>query len=175
MIPLAQIEPTTPLQIPVSYGGIAAIVFGGIVVLVLVALWMLQEFQKGRAAFVAEVKRELSATPEPQAMTLPQPFTVQPHTEFVQKPDFDKAIREAHGRMNRERDDATARIAAVAASAAAVREHLDAELVAIREQLAGNNQAGEERATKLHDRINAMLESTSELRGEVRQALASRK
>ncbi|MBC8009961.1 MAG: hypothetical protein H7067_07680 [Burkholderiales bacterium] len=80
-------------------------------------------------------------------------------------------IKEVHGRIKRERDEINIALAKIEAAQAASAIRLDAELNAIREQLAANNEAGEERAAKLHDRINVMLESTSELRGEVRHAL----
>lgn len=86
---LAQAEGTTPLQIPVSYGGIAAITIGGVVVVLLIAVWLLKEFQSARTALVAEVKREMAAPVEPTPMSLPQPFTVQPHVEFTPLSDHE--------------------------------------------------------------------------------------
>jgi len=82
-------------------------------------------------------------------------------------------LKEAHGRIARERGEINAAIAKIEAAAVAANLRLDAELSALRDQLAANNTAGEDRAAKLHDRINAMLESTSELRGEVRHLLAA--
>jgi len=82
-------------------------------------------------------------------------------------------LKEAHGRIGRERSEINTALAKIEAAQAAATIRLDAELCSLRDQLAQNNADGEARATKLHDRINAMLESTSELRGEVRSALAA--
>ena len=82
-------------------------------------------------------------------------------------------LKEAHGRIGRERTEINACLAKIEAAQTTATLRLDAELAALREQLATNNTDGEARAAKLHDRINAMLESTSELRGEVRHLLTA--
>jgi hypothetical protein len=91
----------------------------------------------------------------------PQPLVVQQHTEFVPRPDFDKAMREAHGRMNRERDEANAKIAAVAETAALVREKLDGELAAMSAKIDANNDAGREREGRINDRIDAVRDTVA--------------
>lgn len=100
MIPLATSAPDAA-ALPTSYGGISALVLGSIVVLVLVGFKILRELQAGRAALVAEVKKELASKAEPQAMTLPQPFTVQPHTEYVTTTAHDKDIKEIKEELKR--------------------------------------------------------------------------
>jgi hypothetical protein len=88
---LAQADSATQtLHIPVSYGGIATIVFGGIVVFFLAASYLLREFQAARTAMVAEVKKELATPAEPQAMSLPQPFTVTPHVAYTPLTDHEE-------------------------------------------------------------------------------------
>lgn len=77
-------------------------------------------------------------------------------------------LKEAHGRIGRERAEINVAIAKIEAAQAAAAIRLDAELTALREQLASNNQAGDERAEKLHNRINTILEAVSEMRGELR-------
>lgn len=86
----------------------------------------------------------------------PQPLMVQQHAEFVHKPDFDKAMREAHGRIGRERVEVNAALTKIETGHAAATVRLDAELSAVREQLVDNNKAGEARVVALHARINSL-------------------
>lgn len=89
--------------------------------------------------------------PRKQADT-PQPFVVQQHAEFVQKPDFDKAMREAHGRIGRERTEINAALAAAADTAAAVSAKLDA-----------NNEAGREREGRINERIDNLRDTVADM------------
>lgn len=100
MIPLATSAPEAA-ALPASYGGVTTLIVGSIVVLVLVGFKLLREMQAGRAALVAEIKKELGTKAEPQAMSLPQPFTVQPHTEYVTTTAHDKDIKEIKEELKR--------------------------------------------------------------------------
>lgn len=105
---------------------------------------------------------------EPRAET-PQPFTVRQAEEFATKAQ----LTEVHGRIKRERAEIDAAINNVRAEYRETSQRIDAELAALREQLAENNAAGEARAEKLHDRINAVLESSAEMRGELKSFIAA--
>ena len=95
---------------------------------------------------------------------VPSPLTVRAHEEFATKAQ----LTEVHGRIKRERGELDAAIAAGEARQSAALARVDAELHGVRAQLAANNEAGDDRAEKLHNRINVILESVSELRGELR-------
>jgi len=86
----------------------------------------------------------------------PQPLIVQQHAEFVQKPDFDKALREAHGRIARERTEVNAAIAAQADATAKLTEKLDR-----------NNAAGAERENRINGRIDDLRDTVSEMPGKI--------
>jgi len=97
---------------------------------------------------------------------VPNPLTVRAHEEFATKAQ----LTEVHGRIKRERGELDAAIAAAEIRQRDANARLDAELTAMREQLASNNDNGNERAEKLHNRINTVLEAVSEIRGELRAA-----
>jgi hypothetical protein len=101
----------------------------------------------------------------------PQPFTVKTAEQFATQ----QQLTEVHGRIKRERLEIDKAIADVRTEYRDTSERIDAELRALREQLAGNNEAGEARAEKLHNRINAVLEASAEMRGEMRSFIAAAK
>lgn len=105
---------------------------------------------------------------EPRAET-PQPFTVKPADQFATQ----QQLTEVHGRIKRERAEIDAAINNVRAEYRETSQRIDAELLALRHQLAANNEAGEARAEKLHHRINAVLEASAEMRGELKSVLAA--
>lgn len=55
-------------------------------------------------------------------------------------------LRQAHGRMNREKEERDEEIGLIRT-----------EIAGIRKQTIDNHEAGEARATKIHDRINALV------------------
>lgn len=101
----------------------------------------------------------------------PQPLIVRGADQWATQ----QQLTEVHGRIKRERGEIDAAIAAVRAEYRDTSQRIDAELGALREQLAANNDAGEHRAEKLHNRINAVLEASAEMRGELRSFLAAAK
>lgn len=86
----------------------------------------------------------------------PQPLMVQQHAEFVQKPDFDKAMREAHGRIARERIEINAAISAQAAATADLADKIDR-----------NNEAGSERESRINGRIDLLGDKVGEMPGKI--------
>lgn len=83
-----------------------------IVVAVLVAVFgsiglavILNFFRSLRATLADELKRELSASQEASPVSVQQPLVVQHHTEFATITALAQVEREAHGRMNRERQE----------------------------------------------------------------------
>lgn len=98
----------------------------------------------------------------------PQPLIVRGADQWATH----QQLTEVHGRIKRERGEIDAAIAAVRAEYRDTSQRIDAELVAVRQQLAANDKAGEARAEKLHNRINAVLETSAEMRGELRAVLA---
>lgn len=155
LLSLAQVEPTAPLQLPVSYGGIAAIVIGGVVVLALVGFWLVRELQAGRAALVEEVRVQLESAQKPQSVEVQSPLTVTPHVVFVPRELFDSEITKAHGRMNRERD-------AAASALAAAEARMQAECARIGKEVATYNTNAEERANRINERIDGLSDKISE-------------
>lgn len=153
-LPLAQAEPTTALQVPVSYGGIAGIVIGGVVVLALIAFWLIREMQAGRAALVEEVRVQLEAGAKAQQVEVQSPLTVAQHVTYVPRAEFDAEIKQAHGRMNRERDDARALIKAA-------EERMQAECNRIAHDVAVYNTNGEERARRINERIDDLRDEVA--------------
>lgn len=151
---LAQAEPTTALQIPVSYGGIAGIVLGGVLVLALIAFWLLREFQAGRAALVEEVRLQMDAAAKPQSVEVQSPLTVAKHVTYVPRDEFVSEIKQAHGRMNRERDEARALIHAA-------EERMQAECKRIAADVANYNAQGEDRARRINERIDDLRDQVS--------------
>jgi hypothetical protein len=63
-----------------------------------------------------------------------------------------KEMTDAHGRMSREKKERDAEL-----------DLMREEIAAIRLQVANNHQAGEDRAAKIHDRINLLLEDNADL------------
>ena len=99
----------------------------------------------------------------------PQPLVVKASDQWASKSELDQV----HGRIKRERAEIDAAINNVRAEYRETSQRIDAELAALREQLAENNAAGEARAEKLHDRINAVLENSAEMRGELKSFIAA--
>lgn len=89
---------------------------------------------------------------EKPAAELPSPLVVKGHVDFATREE----LRQAHGRMNREKAESDARFARIEADATAAAEHLDTVVEGLRDQLASNNTAGEARVVALHNRINAI-------------------
>lgn len=112
---------------------------------------------------------------EPKPSGLPQPFTVSPHVEYVARPEFEKEIRNAHGRMNRERDEAKALVLAVAAENTALRKKLDDDIAAMGDKLDANNRAGGERETRINGRIDDLRDTVSAMPAQVVSLLRATK
>lgn len=71
-----------------------------------------------------------------------------PSTTYATKEE----LRQAHGRMNREKADHDAEL-----------ELMREEIAAIRGNVTSNHQAGEDRAAKIHDRINLLLSDNADI------------
>jgi hypothetical protein len=149
-LPLAQVEPTAPLQVPVSYGGIAAIVFGGVVVFLGVAFYLLREFQADRAALVEEVRTQLEAGAKAQQVEVQSPLTITPHVLYVPQQAHDDL--EAEFRAFTARTDQ--RFTAMSQASSESREKI---YRLIREEMAAMN-------TRFTDLLGAMRE----LKGEIK-------
>jgi hypothetical protein len=72
------------------------------------------------------------------------------HERFASREE----LRQAHGRMNREREEAAARFARIEAEAAAAGQRTDAELHAIRESIEESAAAGEARVERLREKMD---------------------
>jgi len=97
----------------------------------------------------------------------PQPFVVAEHSAPVSKPDFDKAIKEAHGRMNREKAERDAEVAAMKAATDGLRDKVDREVDAMRDLVTESTTAGEARANRIHDRIDTVSKQVADMPREI--------
>ncbi len=78
-----------------------------------------------------------------------------------------KELAEAHGRMKREKGEADAKFAALAAEDIRLREKLDDEIAAIQQQLVANNTAAELRVGKLNDKLDTLIIGLGRVEGEL--------
>lgn len=85
---------------------------------------------------------------EKQAET-PQPFIVQGQVKYATEADLAKEIKNAHGRMNRERDEAREAIEKLT-------EQISKDNAALSAHLIANNNAAEARVTSMHAHLTAM-------------------
>ena len=93
----------------------------------------------------------------------PQPFVVAEHSAPVAKPDFDKAIKEAHGRMNREKVERDAELLAMRDATDALREKVEKEVDAMRRLVEAREASGEARANRINDRIDVLSKAVAEM------------
>jgi hypothetical protein len=98
---------------------------------------------------------------------LPQPLAVTPGFVPVDRTEFAQKIKEAHGRMDREKAERAAEIAAMKDATEVLREKVDREVAAMRELVDENNKAGEARATRIHDRVDKLGEQIGHLPGQI--------
>ncbi|MBC8010058.1 MAG: hypothetical protein H7067_08175 [Burkholderiales bacterium] len=84
-------------------------------------------------------------------------------------------MREVHGRIKRERDEINRDIAAAAATAAAVRERLDAALGEMSDKLDTNNEAGREREGRINGRIDDLRDVVSDMPAKIVELLSKTK
>lgn len=94
---------------------------------------------------------------------IPNPLTVAPYVPYVSRPDFDKAIKEAHGRMNREGDERAEEIAAMKGATEALREQIKTEVAEIRRLVEAREVSGEARANRINDRIDTLGRAVAEM------------
>jgi hypothetical protein len=88
----------------------------------------------------------------------PQPLIVQGHVQFVPRDEFEKEIKQAHGRMNRERDEARDAVKALAT-------RIDGELETLTTQIATYNVDAHGRAERINDRLDK-LRDDAEVQGK---------
>jgi len=90
----------------------------------------------------------------------PQPLIVQGHVQFVPREEFDKEIKQAHGRMNRERDDAARAVRELA-------QRLDGDLAKLTKQVADYNTDANGRANSINGRIDDLRDVIAAMPGEL--------
>ena len=81
-----------PLLAELTLEGIGAGAIGTGVVALVVLLVVLQRLQDGRKAITEEVRRELKAGAEPQAVEVQSPLTVTPHVEYTPLDEHERLI-----------------------------------------------------------------------------------
>ncbi len=106
---------------------------------------------------------------------LPSPLVVKADEEFATVAAVKELDRLAHGRMSRERNEVNRAIATMEADKRASELRLDAELESIRKQIGDNHEAGESRANKIHDRINALVNDNATMPTRVVELLRTTK
>jgi hypothetical protein len=115
---------------------------------VITVLVLLFKFSTARremvSGFAADIKRELANDAAPMRMDLKQPFEVVPGARHVDRETFDKEIKNAHGRITRERQE------------------LDAEIAELRKGLERISSEGEARDVRIHDRIDTLADELGE-------------
>lgn len=78
-----------------------------------------------------------------------------------------KELHETHGRISRERKEIDAAIARVEAQQKELGAQIDSDLQAIRDQVAGNNEASEQRVERINRRLDDLNTSVSGLPAQV--------
>lgn len=99
---------------------------------------------------------------------LPSPFVVQGQVKYVPEATFDAEIKQAHGRMNRERDEAKALIAAA-------ERRLQLEITRIETQVGQYNTNAEARANRINERIDDLSDKVSDAPSQVVELLLKTK
>jgi hypothetical protein len=116
----------------------------------------------GGALWAAVMIRNLVRGPQPRSIT-PQPLQVQGVDRFVEKSTFDRALQkndEEHKQI----------FAKINGSDRGVHQQFEAVRKEMHEMELRITSCGEERTTKVHDRVNQVLEAVSELRGEIKRS-----
>jgi hypothetical protein len=110
--------------------------------------------------------KQLTGKSEETRIT-PQPLEVKPHARLAKWEELETVKNEAHGRISRERKEIDAAIARVEAQQKELGAQIDSDLQAIRDQVAGNNEASEQRVERINRRLDDLNTSVSGLPAQV--------
>lgn len=117
----------------------------------------------GGLLYIATSVKELRK-PKEEPTQIPNPLIVQKGTKFVEETAFEKADKEAHGRISRERKEVDAVIKALA-------ERLETDIGKLGNQVGKYNENAELRTGRINDRIDQVNDAITALPRQMLQLI----
>ncbi|MCS6244658.1 MAG: hypothetical protein H2172_12465 [Opitutus sp.] len=100
---------------------------------------------------------------EPKAET-PQPLIIKGHVRYVEHAEFEKEMKQAHGRMNREKEEARLALEAFA-------KRFEADLGSLARQVNAYNTNAEARTDRINERIDGLRDAVAGMPQEILQLI----